>query len=688
MGTRVVAGVERHEMASGPSDRSAGDGFRLQVQLLGPLSIYRHGVALPLPASRKVRAVIAYLALAPRTVGRGHLCELLWDIPNDPRGELRWCLSKVRSVLDDPDRRRVETRGDGIALDLSDCFVDVLEIGRAAQQGIDRIAPERLRELATLFGGDFLEGLEIDRSPEFSGWLTAQRCRLRACRAAVLEHLVASIAPESDEVFGYLDQLLQLAPFDRRAHAMLFNALAARGRIHEGDAHVLATVRLFEAEGLDGAPLRESWKLARGRQRTCSEQSAVLALSLPSPPIPSAADVLLDAARRASIAVMPFADSTGDAGSRLADGLAHDVITRLAKLRNLFVIAHGTMSALGARGVGNEEAGRLLNVDYVAGGSVRRRADRVSVTAELCEARSARIVWTEEFEHKLDDALEVLDQIGDRIVASIASEIELAERNRAILKPPTSMNAWEAYHRGLWHMYRYEPQHNRQATQYFEMAARLDPTWARALSALSFTHFQNAFQRWTERKPEIDHAYRTAEQSLVADDRDPSAHWAMGRALWLRGRHAQSLVELEKAVELSPSFAHGHYTLAFVHAQSGDPHLGIGCSDHSRQLSPFDPLLCVMMTARALALMRLGRFDEAADWALKGASRPNTFSHLRAIAAVCLGLAGRHDEGRELAAALHHLLPNYRIDDLLATFQFTRDAAELLRKGGRSISLG
>jgi DNA-binding SARP family transcriptional activator/tetratricopeptide (TPR) repeat protein len=679
----VGAGVEKHETASVPSDRAAANDCRLRVQLLGPLAIYRHGVALPMPASRKVRAVIGYLALAPRAVGRGHLCEMLWDVPNDPRGELRWCLSKMRGVLDEPDRRRVETSGDGIALDLSDCHVDVLEIGQAQQQGIDRLAPERLRALAALFVGDFLEGLEVDRSPEFSGWLTAQRCRLRACRAAVLEHLVASIAPESDEVFGYLDELLQLAPFDRRAHAMLFNALAARGLIHEGDAHVLAAVRLFEAEGLDGAPLRESWKLARHRQRTRHGHTDVLAVSLPSTLIPAAAEVLVDAARRASIAVMPFVDRTGDATNRLADGFAHDVITRLAKLRNLFVIAHGTMSALGARGIGAEEAGRLLNVDYVAGGLLRRKGDRVSLTAELAEARSARIVWTGEFEHKLDDALEVLDQIGDRIVASIASEIELAERNRAILKPPTSMNAWEAYHRGLWHVYRYEPQHNRQATQFFEMAARLDPTWARALSALSFTHFQNAFQRWAEREPEIDCAFRAAELSLIADDRDPSAHWAMGRALWLRGRHAQSLVELEKAVELSPSFAHGHYTLAFVHAQSGDPRLGIGCSDHSRQLSPFDPLLCAMLATRALALVRLDRFDEAAEWALKAISQPNTFPHLRAIAAACLGLANRPDEGREVAGTLHRMLPHYRIDDLLTTFQFAPEAAELLRKGGQ-----
>lgn len=685
MEANVGASVETYLVASGRSDGPGADGGRLHIRLLGPLSVRRDGAELALPASRKVRALIAYLALAPRAVGRSRLCELLWDVPNDPRGELRWCLSKMRHVLDEPDRRRVETRGDGIALDLSDCFADVLEVGRAVQDGIDRLTPERVRALAALFAGDFLEGLELDRSAEFNGWLTAQRCRVRAWRAALVEHLVARTPPEADELFVHLDELLQIAPFDRRAHTLLLDAFAARGRLHDGDEHLAAATRLFDAEGLDAAPLRTHWKQVRSHAADHAPQGGVLAVLPGSPPL--SAEGVIEPSRRASIAVMPFVDCSGAAHGRLADGLAHDVITRLAKLRQLFVIAHGTMSALGERSVGAEEAGRLLNVDYVAGGTLRHAGEHVSVTVELCEARSARIVWTDTFDQKLDDALNVIDAIGDRIVASIAGEVELAERNRAILKPPGSLNAWEAYHRGLWHMYRYEPQHNRLAEQFFELAVRLDPTWARALSALSFTHFQNAFQRWTAREPEIDLAFGTAEQSLIADDRDPAAHWAMGRALWLRRRHEQCLIELEKAIELSPSFAHGHYTLAFVHAQSGDPGLGIDRADHSRQLSPFDPLLCAMLATRAIALVRLGRFDEAAAWAVQAANRPNTFSHLRAIAAACLGLAGRSDEGRELAAALHGSLPDYRIDDLLATFQFAPDAAELFRQGARRSAL-
>ncbi|TIT18950.1 MAG: transcriptional regulator, partial [Mesorhizobium sp.] len=86
----------------------------------------RDGAVVQLPASRKLRALFAYLALAPHAVGRSRLCELLWDVPNDPRGELRWCLSKLRSILDDP--ARIETSGDTVALDLSGSLVDAIDI--------------------------------------------------------------------------------------------------------------------------------------------------------------------------------------------------------------------------------------------------------------------------------------------------------------------------------------------------------------------------------------------------------------------------------------------------------------------------------------------------------------------------------------------------------------------------------
>jgi tetratricopeptide (TPR) repeat protein len=281
----------------------------------------------------------------------------------------------------------------------------------------------------------------------------------------------------------------------------------------------------------------------------------------------------------------------------------------------------------------------------------------------------------------------VLDQIGDSIVSSISAEIEMVERNRAILKAPNSLNAWEAYHRGLWHMYRFTQSENELAQHYFARAVELDPTFARAYAGLSFTHWQSAFQRWGDREMESDRAFEMAGQGLLVDDQNPAAHWAMGRALWLRGRPDESLCELEKAVELSPNFALGHYSLSFVHCQSGDPDVALRSSDRSRNLSPFDPLLFGMLGTRAMALVRLGQFEEAAEWAVKAAARPNAHQIILAIAAHCLGLAERVDEGRALAGSIRKVLPQYSTEDFLGTFRFAPDTAALFRESGKRIGL-
>lgn len=414
--------------------------------------------------------------------------------------------------------------------------------------------------------------------------------------------------------------------------------------------------------------------------------TALVQVASPAAPNPTEAS----RSRRVSIAVMPFADLSSVDGQPggTAGALAHDVITRLAQLRSLFVIAQGTVFALNARHVDPREAGQLLNVDYVASGTVRRHGPRITVTTELAESSSGRIVWSEIFEGGHDDTLDVLDEIGNKIVACIASEIEALERNRALLKPPNSLDAWEAHHRGLWHMYRFNRDDNEQARLFFSRAVQLDPTFARAWAGLSFTHFQSAFQEWAPRETEIEHAFRAAAQSLSMDERSPAAHWAMGRALWLSGRHEQAVDALEQAIELGPSFAQAHYTLAFVQAQAGDPQAAIAAADHSRLLSPYDPLLFGMLGARAIALVRLHRFDEAARCAVQAAAQPNAHVHIRSMAAFTLALAGSLSEARQYVATVRKDVPDYDAARFHATFHMDAQGSMLFARGARLVGMG
>jgi hypothetical protein len=98
-------------------------------------------------------------------------------------------------------------------------------------------------------------------------------------------------------------------------------------------------------------------------------------------------------------------------------------------------------------------------------------------------------------------------------------------------------------------------------------------------------------------------------------------------------------------------------------------------------------MLFAMLGARAMALVRLEKFDEAADWAVKAAARPNAHAHIRAIAACCLSLADRRDEATALVGSIHKTLPKYSVDDFLAAFRFGADGTALFRKGAKSIGI-
>jgi Flp pilus assembly protein TadD len=98
-------------------------------------------------------------------------------------------------------------------------------------------------------------------------------------------------------------------------------------------------------------------------------------------------------------------------------------------------------------------------------------------------------------------------------------------------------------------------------------------------------------------------------------------------------------------------------------------------------------MLFGMLGARAMALVRLGRFDEAAEWGVRAASRPNAHAQILAIAALSLSLADRLDEARTYLSAIRKSLPRYGIDDFLTAMKFAPEGEQSFRKGARRIGM-
>ena len=368
----MVAGVEMPV----ETDRSdpARDGPRCMCELLG-----RHGDPTPDGRRRGAAGVRARCARCspisrlPRRPCRGaSLCELLWDVPNDPRGELRWCLSKLRSVFDGPGRRRVDTPGTASGSICRTAWSMPSRSPAPPRRASRRWRRSGCGRSAALFKGEFLDGLEIDRNPAFNGWLTAQRRRFRGCHAALLEHLRGNghgrRGCSATSRNGWSSRRSTCA-----CTSCLLNAFARRGRIREGEEHLAATARLFEAEGPRSHADPRAWRAARAQAERRARAPAAVAHRAPTPsPRPRPSRAPPAAPRRASIAVMPFVDRAARAPAlrrtRRRSRPRRD--HRLAKLRSLFVIAQGTVFALqrAARrpGGGRPHAQRRLRRQRVA----------------------------------------------------------------------------------------------------------------------------------------------------------------------------------------------------------------------------------------------------------------------------------------------------------------------------------
>src|SRR5215213_10075728 len=150
----------------------------LTIRLLGEMTVLRDGEALPLPPSRKTRALLGYLVATARPQRRERLCTLLWEVPDDPRGALRWSLSKLRALVDEPEGgpARILADRETVAFAAEDVGCDLHALRNlAAVRPLDAAPLERLLAVAQGVGGEFLEGLELPSQPDFQAWCIAER---------------------------------------------------------------------------------------------------------------------------------------------------------------------------------------------------------------------------------------------------------------------------------------------------------------------------------------------------------------------------------------------------------------------------------------------------------------------------------------------------------------------------------
>ena len=381
-------------------------------------------------------------------------------------------------------------------------------------------------------------------------------------------------------------------------------------------------------------------------------------------------------APRPSIAVLPFR-VIGEAGAyaTIADGLPHELIAELARLRWLFVIARGSSFRLGGGGMEPGEAGRLLGVRYCLTGAVEVTGRRLVVTTELIDTRDDDVVWAERYSGYVDDVHAVRAEIRARILTSLEIQIPLHEAAAARLQATANLDSWSAYHLGLQHMYRFNRRDNASAAELFSHAIQRDPDFARAHAGLSFVHFQSAFLRQTDDiRGEIAQARACAQRAIDIDPLDPFANFTMGRSFWLEADLERAATWLERSTSLSPNFAQGIYAHAWTETMSGNSDSARESVDLAMTLSPLDPLYYAMVATRGFIHMARNEYDEAALWADRAAGSPGAHVLIAMVAAAAQELAGDQARARKWAANVRARNPSLTRRDFFSSFPLQQEA--------------
>lgn len=350
----------------------------------------------------------------------------------------------------------------------------------------------------------------------------------------------------------------------------------------------------------------------------------------------------LDRMSRPSLAVLPFRYVAGDERyAALASALPDELITDLARLRWLLVIARGSSFRLRTDEANFGDIGRLLGVRYCVSGTIEVSAERLVILVDLVDTRDDAVIWADRFSGRIDDVHAIREQIRSQVLMALEIRIPLHEAARARLAPVENLDAWSAYHLGLQHLYRFNRLDNGAAMDLFQRAVDMDATFARAYAGLSFVHFQSAFMHYTDDiAGAIGQARRFAEQGLDLDPLDPFANFTMGRTYWLEGDLETSLSWLERATDISPHYAQGIYARAWTEVLSGKAIDGREHVDLAMRLSPLDPLHYAMLATRALTHIAANEDAQAAHWAERGARSPGAHVLIAMIAAAAHTLAG------------------------------------------------
>jgi TolB-like protein/predicted Ser/Thr protein kinase len=313
-----------------------------------------------------------------------------------------------------------------------------------------------------------------------------------------------------------------------------------------------------------------------------------------------------------AIVVLPFKNmSAAPDNEYFSDGLAEELINALAQIRGLRVAARTSAFSFKGKDVDVREIGRILNVDTVLEGSVRRSGKSLRVTAQLINVADGFHIWSERFDRKMDDVFTIQDEIAVAIVEKLKPKLLEGEKERLVKRHTVDKKAYDLFLRGRYYWNRRYKGDMIRAVNFYERAIARDPHYA--LPYVGIADVFNIFGQWAYIHP--------------------------------REAYVRSKAALDKALQIDDSLGEIYTSLAFLKF-SHDWDFATSAGYYRRSLE-LNPTNTYAHTWFAVSLIITGNVDEALAEIRAAMALDPMFSLPRVLYGVFLGIAGRVEEGRE-----------------------------------------
>lgn len=363
---------------------------------------------------------------------------------------------------------------------------------------------------------------------------------------------------------------------------------------------------------------------------------------------------------RPSVAVLAFDDqSQGADKGYLSDAISEEIITRLSRFPDFFVIAKNSSFHYRNKTATVRDIARDLGVRYIVEGSQQKADDTLRVTAQLVDATAGNTIWAETYDRDLADIFALQEDITRTIAATLEENINQYEYDRLLRQPTESLEAYELVNRGRAERLKFTPEGNELALQLSEKAIAIDPGYSEAYFSLAWVHINCFRWAWCGDRPQdqaLDRASRAAQRAVALDPDSSLAHWVLANATMQRGDLEQAVIEYDRSIALNPNSAGVLADSTEVLVYMGRMDKAVERIQAAIRLNPHHPdwYLWTLAWAQYFA----GDYEAGLEALQNMADMPNLARRTQAALLVRLG---RVEEARTAIARLLEKAPDYSI---------------------------